>query len=308
MQQAENKFNDNTWADLDSEIGFEKNPTNLESSPNDKLDEIDALISGHQEVTDSEDTADAESDQGEDQEVISEDDRADDDDDQTDGEDSDEQADVESVHDEKPRLDYSLEIEVPMPYGMEKMTVGQMKDIVVDITRREKQIEDSLSLTNQRERQLVDLANIFQGQVTPEVRAKLDEYDQLRLQQEGYLMMRSIPEWEDNSVYLKDQNDMRRLANQLGFSNEEFDGVRDHRQVMLARKAVLQEREIATLKKKLSQFAKQENSTKKPQRKTARKAIQQNTRAKIDQIVQKGRESKTPQDKQAAISELLKNM
>jgi hypothetical protein len=306
MEQA-NKFNDDTWASLDQEIGFNKNPSNLEDAPIDKLDQIDDLIAGREQAVDNEqrdeDTQHKENtsaDNIENEQAGS--------DGGADQEDNEDGEIGELEHNDKPQLDYSLEIEVPMPYGMEKMTVGEMKDIVVDITRREKQIEESRNYTNDRERELIQIAEAFQGQITPELKAKLNQYDQMRLQQEGYLMMRAIPEWQDNATYLKDQAEMRKLANELGFSNTEFDGVRDHRQVMLALKAVTQQREIATLKKKLAQFAKQDNSQKAPVKKTARKAIQQNARAKIDQIVQRGRESKSSQDKQAAISELLKTL
>lgn len=74
------------------------------------------------------------------------------------------------------------------------------------------------------------------------------------LQAEGERLLRALPDWQDSAVAAKSKGELRDYLVAAGFSAEEVGNVADHRSVLIARKAMLYDRQqadIATAKKRV---------------------------------------------------------
>ena len=149
--QQPDKFDNETWADLDAEIGHKKDPNETPDPGNETLDEIDDLISGKEHATEGSGEVEETTEPTKETEPEATDDES------------------EDITEQPAAVDYSAEIEVPMPYGMEKMTVGELKDQVAEMHIKETRIEkDRNELMAERDR-LIDLTNSI-GAISPENR------------------------------------------------------------------------------------------------------------------------------------------
>lgn len=73
-----------------------------------------------------------------------------------------------------------------------------------------------------------------------------------RLQQEAQAMRQAIPEWKDQARANAEMAELRQFLAQAGFGEQEIASVADHRQVTLARKAMLYDKLVAQGKQKVA--------------------------------------------------------
>lgn len=73
-----------------------------------------------------------------------------------------------------------------------------------------------------------------------------------RLQQEAQAMRQAIPEWKDQARANAEMTELRQFLAQAGFGEQEIASVADHRQVTLARKAMLYDKLVAQGKQKVA--------------------------------------------------------
>jgi len=290
-QQPLNKFEDSTWAKLDEEIGFKPTEPFSQPAPEDKVQEIidngvseqKAQDNATKEKIDVESTEEPISDTKESEEEKAEA-----------SDPGDDQVEADASEDE-PKVDYDMEIEVPMPYGMEPKTIGQLKDEVAKMHLTEQKVTERENQLSQDTRLLSDLIDSL-GELPPETMANLDQYRHQRLSREGKLLMQAIPEWSDNAIYMEDQKQMLGLASDYGFSETEFRSVADHRLVRLLR-------DHAKLKSRLNGASKPKPGKKTTQKPQQRQRVSESDR--LDNLFKQAAQSKDKGFKQAAIEKLL---
>ena len=196
-------------------------------------------------------------------------------------------------------VDYSLEIEVPMPYGMEKMTVGQLKDTASDLHLRQERLDkQSNDIMTERD-QVFSITSKLAPYLTPEVEQMVQQYRHDLTAREGQRMLEAIPEWKEQSAFTNDRTVMKSLAGEYGFSEREFNQVIDHRLVKLLRDYTLLRNRVHKAKeeaKPLSKGKQTKPGHKKPKAPSGVDKLVQNATASTDQAV-----------KDAAISKLIED-
>jgi len=73
-----------------------------------------------------------------------------------------------------------------------------------------------------------------------------------RLQQEAQSMRKAIPEWADQTRATAEMGELKAFLSSNGFAPDEVEGVVDHRQVVIARKAMLYDKLMASGKQKVA--------------------------------------------------------
>lgn len=73
-----------------------------------------------------------------------------------------------------------------------------------------------------------------------------------RLQQEAQAMKQAIPEWKDQARANAEMTELRQWLANTGFGEQEIASVQDHRQVAIARKAMLYDKMMAQGKQKVA--------------------------------------------------------
>jgi len=71
------------------------------------------------------------------------------------------------------------------------------------------------------------------------------------LQREAQAMMQAIPEWKDSAKASAEMSEMKQYLAKSGFGQQEVEAIFDHRQVAVARKAMLYDKMMATGQKKV---------------------------------------------------------
>jgi hypothetical protein len=210
-----------------------------------------------------------------------------------------EQADDDT---EAQQIDYDLE--VPMPDGMENMTIGQLKDHFREYqdlqqerdTWEAQQGEQQLELMATR-RQLVELADMLQD-VKPEVIDHVQQMQQRRDDQEAELLLKTFPAWADADKKAAARTEQLDTFKQYGFSEWEYSSITDHRVIKALHDLSQYRKREAAGKAKREQLKADLPKGQKPQR---RKPTQAQERAALIQRAKRGTET----DKTAAISSLI---
>jgi DNA repair exonuclease SbcCD ATPase subunit len=73
-----------------------------------------------------------------------------------------------------------------------------------------------------------------------------------RLQREAQAMRQAIPEWKDQARANAEMTELKQFLAHAGFGEQEIASVADHRQVTLARKAMLYDKLVAQGKQKVA--------------------------------------------------------
>ncbi len=209
-------------------------------------------------------------------------------------EESEEDNEQEPLAAEQDDVDWNQEIEINMPYGMESMTLSDMKDKISNLHISTKQVQDQENKLMVRRQEIEAIVNVI-GEIPPEIRQQLDNQHQAVLVRENQLLLDAIPDWSDEKTFLNDRTSMLQLSSEYGFSESEFNTVADHRLVKLIR-------DYSALKNKLEKadpkkIAKQKNATGHAKRKT--------TKRSSGDYINEAAKSNNPQVKARAISQLL---
>jgi hypothetical protein len=195
--------------------------------------------------------------------------------------------------DESPVIDYDLEI--PMPEGRDALTVGQLKDAVVQAEREAQSIIESQNEIMRERDQLRSLIQAAQGNVPPEVQQAMQSQMRDHLEREHQAMLTAIPEWKEESVFRSERQEIVDLGAEYGFSPEDISQVADHRAVKMLR-------DYARLKRTRAQNVEQFEKAAKP--KPKRKAQTRSRTAGRDRRFEAARNGSVG-DKVSAINELL---
>ena len=218
---------------------------------------------------------------------------------ETEGDDGVQQEEKEESDQAGQEIDYSLEI--PMPHEMGTMTVGELKDAVGNMHVQTERLNRDRAQLNQDRQLLQDIINAAGVEnLSPQAKGAVDAYRERHITQETELMLRVIPEWEDNTVYQRDSGEMLQIAREFGFTPEEFAGVTDHRLVHWMRSHALERRRNREAREKMEQARQRQ-----PQVKPGRKTRKPNTAAQIDKMVRHAAASDDAAVKDAAINKLL---
>lgn len=203
---------------------------------------------------------------------------------------------------EPSQIDYDQEI--PMPDGMENMTVGQLKDHFREHqdlqqereTWEAQQGEQQLELMAAR-RQLVELAQMMQD-VKPEVVDHVQQMMSRNDEQEAELLLKTFPAWADPDKKAAARAEQLETFKTYGFSEWEYSSINDHRVIKaLHDLSQYRKREAAGKAKREELKSIPPKGQKPPTRKQS--AAQQ--RAAMIQRAKRGSET----DKYAAIGSLI---
>jgi len=201
-----------------------------------------------------------------------------------------------SEREDNAEIDYALEVEVPMPYGMEKMTVGAMKDAVSEMHLRQERMDKQSNEVMVERSELGNIVQQLEPYLTPEVLDTIKQRRQAVLARENQRMLEVIPEWEDNTVFQTDRKVMQSLAGEYGFSEREFKTVSDHRLVKLLR-------DYSNLRSRVEKARTEAKPISKgKQTKPGRQVAKSRDTAKL---VENAKASSDPAVKDAAITQLI---
>jgi hypothetical protein len=200
----------------------------------------------------------------------------------------------DGAQEEEVNIDYNQELEIPMPYGMEKMTLSEMKDKVSNMhmeTKRVQEQENALMI----QRQEINAIMQTIGEVPPEVHQALKQQHQANLVRENQLMIDAVPDWKDTKVFTQDRITMKSLTDSYGFSEQELNTVTDHRLVKMIR-------DYSLLKLKLEKADPKQVKKQHKQTASRRKPSKQK---RSDNFINEAAASNNQQLKNAAIAQLL---
>ncbi|NNF60704.1 MAG: hypothetical protein HKN06_05145 [Gammaproteobacteria bacterium] len=200
------------------------------------------------------------------------------------------------------QVDYDLEI--PMPDGMENMTVGQLKDHFRDHQDLQQERDDWEAQQNEQQlelmaarRQLVELAEMLKD-VKPEVVDHVQQMQQRDDQQEAELLLKTFPKWADPDAKAAARTEQLDTFKQYGFSEWEYSGITDHRVIKALHDLTQYRKREAAGKAKREQL---QSNPPKGQKPPTRKQSPAQERAALIQRAKRG----TSDDKTAAISSLI---
>jgi len=190
-------------------------------------------------------------------------------------------------------IDYNQEIDVPMPYGMESMTLSELKDKASNMHMEVKKVQEQENEL-MVQRQEINAIMTAMGDIPPEINQALKNQHQALLRRENQLLIEAVPEWKDMTTFDSDRQSMETLTNSYGFSEQEFNHVADHRLVKMIR-------DFSLLKLKLEKA-----DPKKIQAKKQKPARSKQKQSKRDaNFINDAAKSNNAQMKQAAINKLL---
>lgn len=173
-------------------------------------------------------------------------------------------ADAEQV-----AIDYDQVI--PMPDGMDPMTIGQLKDLARDHREIEQERDtwESTQAEQQRElmatrHQLVELANLM-GDIKPEVVQYVQQMQATDQQREAELLLQTFPDWADGEKKAAARSQHLDTVKQYGFSEWEYSSISDHRIIKLLHDLSRYRQREAAGKAKREQLQKELPRGQKPQ-------------------------------------------
>lgn len=200
------------------------------------------------------------------------------------------------------QVDYDLE--VPMPDGMENMTVGQLKDHYRDHQDLETELADWEAHQNEQQlelmaarRQLVELADMLKD-VKPEVIDHVQQMIQRDGEQEAELLLKTFPKWADPDVKAAARAEQLATFKDYGFSEWEYSSIEDHRVIKALHDLTQFRKREAAGKAKREEL---KSTPPKGQKPPTRKQSAAQQRAAMIQRAKRG----TSDEKTAAISTLL---
>lgn len=200
------------------------------------------------------------------------------------------------------QVDYDLE--VPMPDGMENMTVGQLKDHYRDHQDLETERADWEAHQNEQQlelmaarRQLVELADMLKD-VKPEVIDHVQQMIQRDGEQEAELLLKTFPKWADPDVKAAARAEQLATFKDYGFSEWEYSSIEDHRVIKALHDLTQFRKREAAGKAKREEL---KSTPPKGQKPPTRKQSAAQQRAAMIQRAKRG----TSDEKTAAISTLL---
>lgn len=196
-------------------------------------------------------------------------------------------------------VDYNMEIEVPMPYGMEKMTVGQLKDEVSNVHIRQQKLDKQSNEMMVERQELETIASMIGPNLPPEAHQALQQRRQAVLAREGEHMLQAIPEWKEEVTFNADRKEMQTMATEYGFSEHEFQTVSDHRLVKLLR-------DHTKLKARVEKAGKEIRPDKRKPTKPGRKPRETTAQQSQSKLIAAAKESDNPDVKLAAIDSLIR--
>ncbi len=262
---------DETWSELDKQLGWgeDEGPANQDEKPEEAADNVQSIPDQDGESLADNEGAGENAAQDEQSAAPSAE---------------------ESEDDNAPQVNYDLEIEVPMPYGMETMTVGELKDIASSMHQREQGVTTRENQLMVQQNELFNIVNAL-GEIPEPVRQAIEQNREATLSRESQKMLAAIPTWKDQTVWQSDRASMLKLAQEYGYSETEFNNLMDARLVKLAY-------DYDKLRGSIAK-AKREAKPKRPGKKPRSRQPQKPARNNDKRIV-------TADQKQAAIDALLK--
>ena len=203
---------------------------------------------------------------------------------------------------EPQQIDYDQEI--PMPDGMENMTVGQLKDHFRDhqdlqqerAEWESQQSEQQLELMAAR-RQLVELANMLQD-VKPEVVDHVQQMMERDDEHEAEMLLKTFPAWADPDKKSAARAEQVETFKQYGFTEWEYSSITDHRVIKALHDLTQFRKREAAGKAKREELR---STPPKGQKPPTRKQTPAQQRAATIQRAKRGSET----DKISAISSLI---
>ena len=287
------------FAELDQELsGGEREPgvdSELDISA-EKLDEIDALLSGQEPKkpdledkgdTDTKakgDTPEAQGDAEDDTAPLTEDD--------------DSVSDEIEAKSDDDGVDWDQEI--PMPDGFENLSLSSLKDIATNAARSQAEvIEKENSMVEERDdiSQLLDtLGQYIPRQALPQIKA-LGDRARLR---ESKLLLDAIPEWKDPVKKVADGDIMLKLVKTYGVTEKQFNSIDDHRMLKFIRDVSLDRLALETARERLVP------SKKVKRQRPVRRALARKN-ATLEKTLIEAKASSSQNVKLAAIDQLIGN-
>ena len=128
------------------------------------------------------------------------------------------------------KIDYKMEI--PMPDGRDALTLGELKDKVVELDRTEQQLIDRENAV-MRERD--ELASVLSqvGEIPPDVQQKMAKHQEMHLQREHDAMLAAIPEMAEKTGFDKVKTAVTEVMTEYGAA-EDIGKITDHRLIKMA--------------------------------------------------------------------------
>lgn len=111
------------------------------------------------------------------------------------------------------------------------------------------------------DRQYRELQNAYQmkvneiGQMSQQVTQKTNEWRQEVLAKEYQSLIHAVPDWSDSAKFSTDKTEIKSFLEKSGFTDAEISNAADHRQIVIARKAMLYDKLMSakpTVDKKVS--------------------------------------------------------
>lgn len=203
---------------------------------------------------------------------------------------------------EAPQVDYDLV--VPMPDGMESMTVGQLKDHYRETQDLQQEREDWEAQQSEQQLQLmatrnklVTLAESLQN-VPPEIIQQVEQLQQFDAQRESALLLQVFPEWANAEKKAAARDEHLATIREYGYSDIDYAQIQDHRLIKLLHDLTQLRKREAAGKAKREELKAQLPKGQKP---VQRKQTPAQERAALINRAKRGSES----DKIAAISSLI---
>ena len=287
-------FEDDAWIELDRKLGRDS----VEPDAGDVIDEKDDLIKDIIEGKDSgEDEQDVEQEKQQESQPDEPLDEVEEDGGSLGDEDgSDSDNDSDSLDLDSNDVDHDSNIynqTVKMPFGLPEMTVGEMKDVVVEVGRHRDESEKMRNEGIASREFAKDLISAI-GELPPNAQQMIREYVEKDVRQQTELLLERVPEWNDNVTYTRESQEIAKIANDYGISDYEFSAIRDNRHIRILRDFTKAKTEVTQLQDRLKELQKQVDASKRQERSKGKKTmakrqIQNNARSKIAELVKAGR-------------------
>lgn len=196
---------------------------------------------------------------------------------------------------ENEHIDYNQSI--PMPDGREAMSLGALKDRVIELERTE---ESQISRENDLMKRSDELSNAIQAsgvEITPELSQRMAVQQQAHLERESKAMFNAMPTWRDPQVFEQARKEIAEVGKTYGLTPKELSGISDHRLVKLMSDHARLLNAQKTAKDNLVRIKPKQVKKARPGRSA--------TKTNVDKLYAQAQKSGSEADKQAAISALL---
>jgi len=143
--------------------------------------------------------------------------------------DADQETEEETEEENVPNIDYDQEI--PMPDGREAVTLGALKDRVIELERTEEHIINRENDLMTQARELKHSIELAGGEIPLQLKEQMQARQQAHLQRENDAMFEAIPAWKDPAVFESDRKGIVSLGAQYGMTANEMSQIMDHRMI-----------------------------------------------------------------------------